>query len=70
MILGYRIPFFGFEAMTLLRFSFVVGRMASFLLMGLIADRTHVVLPFVVPFIGFLVVLAYAVREDKIAKCN
>ena len=35
MILGYRIPFFGFEAMTLLRFSFVVGRMASFLLMGL-----------------------------------
>ena len=35
IILGYRIPFFGFEAMTLLRFSFVVGRMASFLLMGL-----------------------------------
>ena len=42
----------------------------GFLLMGLIADRTHVVLPFVVPFIGFLVVLAYAVREYKIAKCN
>ena len=42
----------------------------GFLLMGLIADRTHVVLPFIVPFIGFLVVLAYAVREYKIAKCN
>ena len=42
----------------------------GFLLMGLIADSTHVVLPFVVPFIGFLVVLAYAVREYKIAKCN
>ena len=42
----------------------------GFLLMGLIADRTHVVLPFVVPFIGFLVVLAYAVRVYKIAKCN
>ena len=42
----------------------------GFLLMGLIADRTHVVLPFVVPFIGFLVVLAYAVREYKIAKCK
>ena len=34
----------------------------AFLLMGLIADRTHVVMPFVVPFIGFLIVLAYAVR--------
>lgn len=42
----------------------------GFLLMGLIADRTHVVLPFVIPFIGFLVVLAYAAREYKIAKCN
>ncbi len=42
----------------------------GFLLMGLIADRTHVVLPFLVPFIGFAVVLAYAAREYKIAKCN
>ena len=42
----------------------------GFLLMGLIADRTHVVLPFVIPFVGFLVVLAYAAREYKIAKCN
>ncbi len=38
----------------------------GFLLMGLIADRTHVVMPFVVPFVGFLVVLAYAVREYKL----
>ena len=42
----------------------------GFLLMGLIADRTHVVLPFVIPFAGFLVVLAYAAREYKIAKCK
>ena len=42
----------------------------GFLLMGLIADRTHVVLPFLVPFIGFSVVLAYAAREYKMAKCN
>ena len=42
----------------------------GFLLMGLIADRTHVVLPFAIPFVGFLVVLAYAAREYKIAKCN
>jgi len=40
----------------------------GFLLMGLIADRTHVVLPFLVPFIGFAVVLAYAAREYKLAK--
>ena len=39
----------------------------GFLLMGLIADRTHVVMPFVVPLIGFIVVLAYAVREYKLA---
>ena len=42
----------------------------GFLLMGMIADRTHVVMPFVVPLIGFLVVLAYAIREYRIAKCN
>ncbi len=42
----------------------------GFLLMGLIADTTHVTLPFIVPFVGFAVVLAYAVREYKIAKCN
>lgn len=40
----------------------------GFLLMGLIADRIHVVLPFLVPFIGFAVVLAYAAREYKMAK--
>ena len=40
----------------------------GFLLMGLIADRTHVVLPFVVPFVGFCIVLAYAAREYKIAR--
>ena len=39
----------------------------GFLLMGLIADRTHVVMPFVVPLIGFMVVLAYAIREYKLA---
>ena len=38
----------------------------GFLLMGMIADATHVTLPFVVPFIGFLIVLAYAVREYKL----
>lgn len=38
----------------------------GFLLMGMIADTTHVTLPFVVPFIGFLIVLAYAVRECKL----
>ncbi len=40
----------------------------GFLLMGLIADRTHVVMPFVIPFIGFLVVLAYSIREYKITR--
>lgn len=38
----------------------------GFLLMGMIADTTHVTLPFVVPFIGFLIVLAYAVRVYKL----
>lgn len=38
----------------------------GFLLMGMIADTTHVTLPFVVPFIGFLIVLTYAVREYKL----
>ena len=38
----------------------------GFLLMGMIADTNHVTLPFVVPFIGFLIVLAYAVREYKL----
>lgn len=38
----------------------------GFLLMGMMADTTHVTLPFVVPFIGFLIVLAYAVREYKL----
>ena len=42
----------------------------GFLLMGLIADRTHVVMPFVVPLAGFAVVLAYAVREYYINKVN
>jgi FHS family L-fucose permease-like MFS transporter len=41
----------------------------GFLLMGLIADTTHVVMPFIVSFIGFVVVLAYAAREYRIAKC-
>ena len=38
----------------------------GFLLMGMIADTPHVTLPFVVPFVGFLIVLAYAVREYKL----
>lgn len=42
----------------------------GFLLMGLIADRTHVVMPFVVPLAGFVVVLAYALREYYINKAN
>lgn len=40
----------------------------GFLLMGLIADRTHVVLPFVVPFVSFLIVLAFAAREYYLAR--
>lgn len=40
----------------------------GFLLMGLIADRTHVVLPFVVPFVSFLIVLAFAAREYNVAR--
>ncbi len=40
----------------------------GFLLMGLIADRTHFTLPFLVPLIGFVIVLAYAAREYKLAK--
>ena len=40
----------------------------GFLLMGLIADTTHVTLPFIVPFISFVIVLAFAVREYKIAQ--
>lgn len=39
----------------------------GFLLMGLIADRTHVVMPFVVPLLGFLVVLAFAVKQYRIS---
>lgn len=42
----------------------------GFLLMGLIADRTHVVMPFVVPLAGFVVVLAYALRGYYINKVN
>lgn len=42
----------------------------GFLLMGLIADRTHVVMPFVVPLAGFVVVLAYALCEYYINKVN
>ena len=40
----------------------------GFLLMGLIADTTHVTLPFIVPFVSFVIVLAFAVREYKIAQ--
>ena len=40
----------------------------GFLLMGLIADRTHVVLPFVVPFVSFLIVLAFAAHEYNVAR--
>lgn len=37
----------------------------GFLLMGLIADHTHVVMPFAVPLISFIIVLAYAMREYR-----
>ena len=37
----------------------------GFLLMGMLADRTHVVLPFVVPFISFLIVLLFAYTRNK-----
>lgn len=36
IVLGYKMPFSGFAAITLFRFSLVVGRIASFLLMGFI----------------------------------
>jgi FHS family L-fucose permease-like MFS transporter len=32
----------------------------GFLLMGIIADSTNLVLPFIIPFIGFFVVLLFA----------
>jgi FHS family L-fucose permease-like MFS transporter len=34
----------------------------AFLLMGVLADKTHMLLPFFVPLAGFIVVLAYAYR--------
>ena len=34
----------------------------GFLLMGLIADHVNLVVPFVIPLIGFAVVTAYALR--------
>ncbi len=40
----------------------------GFLLVGLIADRTHVVLPFVIPLIGFIVVWLFAMREFRLSK--
>ena len=52
------------SASSLLMMSPIGG--CGFLLMGMIADTTHVTLPFVVPFVGFLIVLAYAVREYKL----
>jgi FHS family L-fucose permease-like MFS transporter len=40
----------------------------AFLLMGLLADRTHMLLPFLVPFAGFILVLAYAYNMAKRVK--
>jgi len=37
----------------------------SFLLMGLLADRTHMLLPFLVPMAGFVFVLSYAVCMNR-----
>lgn len=37
----------------------------GFLLMGLVADRVGLTLPFVIPLVGFVVVLAYAVRMAR-----
>ena len=34
----------------------------GFLLMGMIADTTHVTRPFLIPFVGFVVVLSYSLR--------
>lgn len=40
----------------------------GFLLMGLIADRTHVVLPFVIPLVGFIVVWLFAMRKFRLSR--
>lgn len=34
----------------------------AFLLMGIVADNTNTIIPFVIPLVGFAVVLAYAFR--------
>lgn len=42
----------------------------AFLLMGAVADKTGLVVPFVIPLVGFAVVLAYAVRCVRVSgKC-
>lgn len=37
----------------------------GFLLMGIIADRTNLVLPFIIPLVGFTVVLCYAAHLSR-----
>ncbi|MDO4511040.1 MAG: MFS transporter [Bacteroidales bacterium] len=37
----------------------------AFLLMGLIADHTSLILPFIIPLAGFLTVLAFAIHKTK-----
>ena len=39
----------------------------AFLLMGLIADSGSLVLPFIVPLIGFILVLLFAARATRTA---
>ena len=54
-----------YESSSLLMMTPIGG--CGFLLMGLIADRTHFTLPFLVPLIGFVIVLAYAAGEYNLA---
>ncbi|MCH4181844.1 MAG: MFS transporter [Prevotella sp.] len=42
----------------------------GFLLVGLLADRTHVVLPFIIPLIGFVIVWFYAFTVFQRSKQN
>lgn len=42
----------------------------AFLLMGIIADNTSLVLPFCIPLAGFLMVLAFAIFKVKRSRCR
>lgn len=37
----------------------------GFLLMGYVADQTNLIVPFIIPLIGYLLILFYALRLQK-----